>query len=96
MARRTAERSIWERRSTCFAKSEQSCLKDSASWADFMTRSASKIGRESSSCTVFSSTTRGGTVEEEVTVAVEADDIFVNWIGQSSSCNLVLTSIRTI
>lgn len=52
---RTAERSIWERRSICLAISEHSIFDDSASSADLRTRSASMIGSESSSWMVFSS-----------------------------------------
>lgn len=59
------DRSIRERRSTCLARSEQSCLEDSASWANLMTRSASKIGIVSSCWRVFSSS-------REVTVAITA------------------------
>lgn len=55
VAKRTSERSMWARRSTCLATSWQSSLKEIDSFANSRTRSASTIGSESCISRGFSS-----------------------------------------
>lgn len=49
------ERRSWASREACLERSEHSSLLDSASWDDFIRRSARRIWRESSSWIVFES-----------------------------------------